>query len=44
VITGFQAELFLWCWAVLVLLHGLYRSFGAAEPDSIRASGPPDNR
>ena len=40
-ISGFQAELFLWCWAVLVLLHGLYRSFGSAEPDPIRPPGPP---
>jgi len=39
-ISGFQTQVFLWGWTVLVLLHGLYRSFTSPEPDSIRPSGP----
>lgn len=27
-------------WVVVVLLYGLYRSLGTAEPDPIRTSGP----
>jgi len=39
-VTGFQAQVFLWCWTALVLLYGLYRSFGEGRPDPIRPAGP----
>jgi hypothetical protein len=39
-ISGFQTQVFLWCWTALVLSYGLYRSFASPEPDSIRPSGP----
>ena len=35
-----EAWIFLVVWAVLVLLHGLWRSRGEAMPDPIRESGP----
>ena len=40
IITGFQAQVFVWCWVVFVLLYGLYRSFTKPAPDPIRDSGP----
>ena len=40
IITGFQAQVFVWCWTVFVLSYGLYRSFTKPEPDPIRSSGP----
>jgi len=42
ILTGFQAQVFAWCWVVLVLLYGLYRSFTRPDPDAIRPSGPVD--
>jgi len=39
-ISGFQAQVFLWSWTALVLLYGLWRSFGEGRPDAIRPSGP----
>lgn len=39
-VSGFQAELAVWAWAMAVLLHGLWRSFEGATPDPIRDSGP----
>jgi len=41
-ISGFQAEVVLWCWVVLVLLYGLSRSVTHPDPDAIRPSGPVD--
>jgi hypothetical protein len=40
IITGFQAQVFVWCWVVFVLLYGVYRSFTQPVPDPIRDSGP----
>jgi len=39
-ITGFQTQVFVWCWIVFVLLYALYRSFTRPDPDAIRSSGP----
>jgi len=39
-LTGFQAQVFLWSWTVLVLLYGLFRSVTHKDPDPIRPSGP----
>ena len=36
-----QAMIFLAAWILIVLVHGFYRSFGKAEQDPIRPSGPP---
>jgi len=42
-INGFQSMVVLWCWTVLVLVHGLaYRSLRRPEPDPLRPSGPID--
>jgi hypothetical protein len=41
-LSGFQAQVLLWCWVVLVLLHGLFRSYTHPDPDPIRRSGPVD--
>ena len=41
-VSGFEAQVFLWAWIVLALLYGLYRSFVQPDPDSLRASGPGD--
>jgi hypothetical protein len=40
IITGFQTQVFVWCWIVFVLLYGLYRSFTKPDPDAIRPAGP----
>ncbi len=40
IVTGFQAQVLLWIWIVLVLLYGLYRSTARPEADSIRSAGP----
>jgi len=40
IITGFQAQVFVWCWIVFVLLYGVYRSLTRPDPDPIRSSGP----
>lgn len=41
-LNGFQAQVTLWIWSGIVLLYGLWRSFGEAEPDPVRAAGPID--
>jgi hypothetical protein len=40
--TGFQAQVFLWVWCGVVVLYALVRSFARPEPDAIRPSGPID--
>lgn len=39
-ISGFQAEIVVWLWAMGVLLHGLSRSYWRPEPDPVRSCGP----
>lgn len=39
-LTGFQAQVGLWVWVVLVLLYGFYRSLTGSDPDTIRPAGP----
>ena len=41
-VSGFQAQAFVWAWTALVLLYGLYRSFVQPDPDALRPSGPGD--
>ena len=41
-ITGFQAQVFLWLWCGIVALYALIRSFSHPDPDPIRESGPID--
>ena len=41
-ISGFQAMVGLWIWCGIVVLHGLWRSFGSPDPDPIRLAGPID--
>jgi hypothetical protein len=40
IINGFQSTVFLWVWAAVVLLYGLWRSWTKPDPDPIRSSGP----
>ena len=40
--TGFEAQMFLWVWCGVVLLYAMTRSFARPEPDPIRDSGPID--
>ena len=40
-ISGFQAVLALWAWALIVALHAAWRSMLGPEQDPIRESGPP---
>ena len=38
--AAFLYEAGLWGWTVLILLYAAWRSFGDAEQDPIRESGP----
>jgi len=39
-ITGFQATVALWLWALVVALYASFRAVAGDESDPIRESGP----
>jgi hypothetical protein len=41
-ISGFQAMVFVGVWVGVVVVYGLVRSLGSADPDPIRPPGPLD--
>ena len=40
IVSAYQAWVALVIWVVVMLLHGLFRSFMRPAPDPIRSSGP----
>ena len=39
-LTGFQVVMATWGWALVVLLHAVWRAFQGPETDPIREAGP----
>ena len=40
IVSAYQAWVALVIWVVVMLLHGLFRSFLRPDPDPIRSAGP----